>query len=218
MPPFLNPAKAALIEYALAIPPLALVFDFNPQSLSRTRTINVRTGTSPATRGGYDFALPTEAPRAALGVSVQPETFSIEVLIDATDRMEKGDPLAGILGIEPELDTLRSMVEPKSQGPAGFQMLASLGLGGQRAFQRHETASVLLFLWGTHILPVFLTSVQVTEQAHLPSLVPYRANVTLSMQVIEGNNPFYTVEKVRQVVSAAINTGRVVGSVIGGLL
>lgn len=208
---------AALIEYALSIPPLALIFEFSPESLSRTRTVTVRTGTSPATRGGYDFALPTETPRASLGVTVQPETFSIEVLFDCTDRIGDGDPLAATLGIEPELDTLRTMLEPKSQGPGGFQMLSSLGLGSARAFQRHESASVLLFLWGTHLLPVFLTSVQVNEKAHLPSLIPYRANVTLSMQVIEGNNPFYTVEKVRQVVSSAINTGRTVGAIVGGL-
>lgn len=213
----LNVSKAALVEYALSLPPLALIFDFNPESLSRTRTISVRTGSSPATRGGYDFALPTETPRAALGVSVQPETFSIQVLFDCTDRLADGDPIAATLGIEPELDTLRTMLEPKSQGPGGFQMLASLGLGGQRAFQRHESASVILFVWGTHLLPVFLTSVQVDEKAHLPSLVPYRANVTLGMQVIEGNNPFYTVEKVRQVVSSAINTGRTVGTLLGGL-
>jgi imidazoleglycerol phosphate dehydratase HisB len=45
----------------------------------------------------------------------------------------------------------------------------------------------------------------VDETAHLPSLRPYRANVTLSYQVIEGNNPFYQVEKVRQLVGAAMN-------------
>jgi hypothetical protein len=213
----LNLTRAALVEYALALPPLALIFDFSPESLSRTRTIQVRTGSSPGTRGGYDFALPTETPRASLGVMVRPETFSIQVLFDCTDRLAEGDPQAAALGVEPELDTLRTMLEPKSQGPGGFQMLASLGLGGDRAFQRHESASVLLFVWGSHLLPVFLTSVQVNEQAHLPSLVPYRANVTLSMQVIEGNNPFYAVEKVRQVVSSAINTGRTAGAIVGGL-
>lgn len=213
----LNLTRAALVEYAVAIPPLILVFDLNPQSLSRNRNLSIRNGSTPATRGGYDFALPTETPRAALGVSVQPETLSLQVLLDATDRMNDGDPLAANLGIEPELDTLRSMLEPKSQGPGGFQVLASLGLGGQRAFQRHESASVLLFIWGTHLLPVFLTGVQVNEQAHLASLVPYRANVTLNLQVIEGNNPFYKVEKVRQLVSSAINTGRTVASIVGGL-
>ena len=210
----LNITKGMLIEYALTIPPLILVFEFNPESLTRTRTITLRTGSAPGTRGGYDFALPTETPRVAQGVTVQPESFSIDILLDATDRMNEAEPIATMFGVEPELDTLRSMVEPKSQGPGGLQTLASLGLGGERAFQRSESASVLLLVWGTHILPVFMTSVKIAEQAHLPSLVPYRARATLSMQVIEGNNPFYTVEKVRQVVGAALNTGR---TVIGGI-
>ena len=210
----LNITKGMLIEYALTIPPLILVFEFNPESLTRTRTITLRTGSAPGTRGGYDFALPTETPRVSQGVTVQPESFSIDILLDATDRMNEAEPIASMFGVEPELDTLRSMVEPKSQGPGGLQTLSSLGLGGERAFQRSESASVLLLVWGTHILPVFMTSVKIAEQAHLPSLVPYRARATLSMQVIEGNNPFYTVEKVRQVVGAALNTGR---TVIGGI-
>ncbi len=202
--------RGALIEYALSLPPLALVFDFNPQTLSRTRTVTIRTGSAPGTRGGYDFALPTETPRASQGVTVAPESFSLELLLDATDRMHDGDPLASALGIEPQLDTLRTMLEPKAQGPGGVQILSSLGLGGERAFQRHESASVLLFVWGTHILPVFLTNVRVNEKAHLPTLIPYRAEVDLTLQVIEGNNPFYQVEKVRQVVSAALNTAQTV--------
>ena len=63
----------------------------------------------------------------------------------------------------------------------------------------------MLLVWGTHILPVFLNSVQVEETAHLPTLQPYRANVTIGVQVIEGNNPFYQVEKVRQMAGAALN-------------
>lgn len=205
----LSLTKGVLLEYGLSLPPLMLAFEFNPQTLSRTRTINITTGNAPGTRGGYDFNLPTETSRVAQGVSVDPEQFNLEILIDASDRM--GDPnlpghaTAVAFGIEPELDTLRSMVEPKSQGPGGMQMLASLGLGGNKAFQRDEHPSVLLLVWGSHILPVFLTGVQVEESAHLPSLKPYRANVTLSFQVIEGNNPFYQVEKIRQMVGAALN-------------
>ncbi len=201
--------KGVLLEYGLSLPPLLLAFEFNPQTLSRTRSISITTGNAPGTRGGYDFTLPTETPRVAQGVTVEPEQFNLDILIDATDRM--GDPnlpghaTAVLFGIEPELDTLRSMVEPKSQGPGGVQMLASLGLGGNKAFQRDEHPSVLLLVWGSHILPVFLSGVQVEETAHLPSLKPYRANVTLSFQVIEGNNPFYQVEKVRQMVGAALN-------------
>lgn len=209
--------KGMLVEYALAIPPLVLVFDFNPKEISRTRAITITAGSTPATRGGYDFALPTETARVSQGVSVQPETFSIDILIDATDRMNENHPIATTLGIEPELDTLRTMVEPKAQGPGGVQMLSSLGLGGTRAFDSSESASVILFIWGTHVIPVFLKSITIKEQAHLPTLIPYRATVTLSMQVIEGNNPFYEVEKIRQVIGAAINTGQTVAAAIGSL-
>jgi hypothetical protein len=205
----INLTRGMLIEYGLSLPPLALQFEFNPQTLSRTRSITVTTGNAPGTRGGYDFTLPNETPRVAQGVTVEPEQFSLEILIDATDRMSEpstpGHATAVAFGIEPELDTLRSMVEPKSQGPGGLQTLASLGLGGNKAFQRDEHPSVLLLIWGTHVLPVFLTSVQVEESAHLPTLIPYRATVTLSFQVIEGNNPFYQVEKVRQLVGAGLN-------------
>jgi hypothetical protein len=206
--------KGMLIEYALAIPPAILIFDFNPQTFSRTRTITLKTGNAPGTQGGYDFTLPTETPRVSQGVTVQPESFSIEILLDATDRMNDGDAIATQFGVLPELDTLRTMIEPKPQGPGGLLTLTNLGMGGERAFQRSESASVLIFVWGIMILPVFLTSVKIDEKAHLPGLIPYRAQATLTMQIIEGNNPFYTVEKVRQTISAALNT---VNTVAGGL-
>ena len=205
----INLTRGLLVEYGLSLPPLALQFEFNPQTLSRTRSIRITTGTAPGSQGGYDFTLPSETPRVAQGVSVEPERFSMEILLDATDRMSDpttpGHAAAVAFGIEPELDTLRSMVEPKSQGPGGVQTPAALGLGGARAFQRDQHPSVLLLVWGTHVLPVFLSSVQVEETAHLPTLMPYRATVTLSLQVIEGNNPFYQVEKLRQMVGAGLN-------------
>lgn len=214
----LNVVRGFIVEYAVAVPPLVLAFDFNPQQLTRNRSVTITLGSTPATRGGFDFFLPTETPRVSQGVAVEPETFDVEILLDATDRMNEGDVLARDLGIEPELATLRSMVEPKSQGPGGVQMLAGLGLGGARAFQRNESASVLLFVWGLHVLPVFLKGVDVTESAHRPTLVPYRATVKLTLQVIEGNNPFYLMEKVKQVGLAAINTGRTAAAAVGGLI
>ncbi|THB67162.1 MAG: hypothetical protein D6B27_05095 [Gammaproteobacteria bacterium] len=208
----LNVTKGVLIEYALSIPPLVLGFDFNPKTLTRTRTITIKKTNVPG-RGGYDFVLPTETPKVAQGVSVEPESFSIDILIDATDRLEKGDVIAEQFGIEPELDTLRTMVEPKESGPMGMQVLSGLGFGGNRAFQRNQSASVILFIWGSHVLPVFLTSITVEQTDHFPNLVPYRAKVSLSMKVIEGNNIFYKAEKIRQVIGAALNLGAEIGSV-----
>lgn len=209
--------RGALIEYAIGIPPLVLVFDFNPETITRTRSIKVKSSRVPGNRG-YDFALPTETPRVSQGVSTEPETMSIKILLDATGSINKDDPISQTLGVEPELDTLRAMVEPKAQGPGGVQMMASLGLGQTRAFQRNHSASVLLFIWGTHILPVFLTKVHVTEKAHLATLIPYRAEVTLDMTIIEGMNPFYLVEQVRTLVGAAVNTGRTAAEAVLGLV
>ncbi|MEA2621662.1 MAG: hypothetical protein QOH61_572 [Chloroflexota bacterium] len=191
--------RAMLIEYSPSIPPLSLSFEFNPQTLSRTRTVTLPSSGAAGQRGGYDFKTPLDTPRVAQGASVQPESFNIEVLFDGSDR----EGPAGALGVQPELDVLRTMLEPKVQGPLGLRTLASLGSAPAFGFQRDETISVVLFVWGSHVLPVFLTSVRVEEMQHLSSLVPLRAKVTITMQVIEGANPFWLAEQVRQLAGAA---------------
>jgi hypothetical protein len=198
-------ARGVLFEYGLSIPPLALVFDFNPQQISRSRTVTVKTGNAPGTRGGFDFLSPLETSRVAQGVEMSAETFSIDILLDATDKMNEGDPIAAQFGVQPQIDTLRSMAEPKAQGPGGLQVLSSLNIGGARAFERQETASVLVFAWGLQLLPVFLTGVSQRETMHLPNLVPFRAEMNLTMQVIESSNPFYLADKVRQTAMTALN-------------
>lgn len=198
--------QGMLIEYGLSVPPLALVFDFNPQQISRSRTVTIKTGDAPGSRGGYDFLSPLETPRVSQGVELQAEAFSIDILLDATDKMNKGDKIANQFGVQPQIDTLRSMLEPKVQGPTGLRTLASLNVGGgTKAFERDETASVLIFHWGLQNLAVFLTGVTQKEVLHLPNLSPYRAEMQLSLQVIESNNPFFTADKIRQTAMSALN-------------
>ena len=211
-------SHGALIEYSLTIPPLMLSFEFNPESLTRDRTLTLKAGKSQQNRGGYDFVSPHEAARAAQGVTVNTESISLTILLDATDRMDAGDSIASNFGIQPEIDTLRSMLEPKLQTPGGFQVLASLGSAKARAFSQHLSSSVLLFLWGGHVLPVFLTESSVAISDFTPALVPYRGKATLTLQVIESNNPFYTVEVARQTVSAAMNTGTTAMSALSSLI
>lgn len=195
--------RGALVEYANVEQPLELHFEFNPASISRTRSVTVRTGGAPGTLGGYDFADETETARASQGITVNAESFTIKILLDATDRMNAGDERAGKEGIQPELDLVRSLLEPKTQTPEGARTLAALGEGGERAFSRHQFASVLLFKWGPHVLPVFMTQAQMDVKEYLPNLYPYRAEVTLTLQIIESNNPFYQEELKRQFSSAS---------------
>lgn len=197
--------RGILFEYGLSLPPLALIFDFNPQQISRSRTATIKMGNAPGARLGFDFLTPLETPRASQGVELQGESISISILLDATEKMQKGDPIAGQFGVQPQIDTLRSMLEPKIQGPGGLQVLSSIAGGGARAFERNESASVLVFAWGFQFLPVFLTGVSQNESLHLPNLAPYRAEITLTMQIIESNNPFFMAEKVRQTAMTALN-------------
>ncbi|WP_309663778.1 hypothetical protein [Tabrizicola sp.] len=197
--------KGVIFEYGLSIPPLALVFNFNPQEISRSRTVTVKTGNAPGARGGYDFLSPLDTARVSQGVEMQAESFTITILLDATDSLNEGDATAKAFGVQPQIDTLRSMAEPKTQGPGGVKVLSALSLGGARAFERQEVASVLVFAWGMQLLPVFLTSVTQKETLHLPNLMPYRAEMGLTMQVIESANPFYLADKVRQTMGTALN-------------
>ena len=203
--------KGILFEYGLTLPPLALIFNFNPQQISRSRTATIKMGNAPGARLGYDFLTPLETPRASQGVELQGESISITILLDATDKMQDGDPIASQFGVQPQIDTLRSMLEPKVQGPGGLQVLSSIAGGGARAFERNESASVLVFAWGVQFLPVFLTGVSQNEALHLPNLAPYRAEMTLTMQVIESNNPIVMAEKVRQTAMTALNAVAFVG-------
>jgi hypothetical protein len=186
-----------LFEYSMETG-LLLEFEFNPSSIERTRAVTVRKGNLPGTRGGYDFRTPSESQRAAQGVIADPESFSVRILLDATDRMNAGDPTACRLGIQPEIDIIREMLEPKSQQPRGAKTLSALGSGNEKSFPQYQALSVLIFKWGLQVLPVFLTRAQIGKQEYLPSLIPYRAEATLDMQIIESENPFYNAEIVRQ--------------------
>jgi len=194
----------ALIEYADVPEPLELHFEFNPTTINRTRSVTIRTGAAPGTLGGYDFENEAQAVRASQGVTVSAETFTVKILLDATDRMNASDPDAEKYGVQPEIDLLRSLVEPKAQGPGGVRTLAALGEGDERAFTRHQYASVLVFRWGENELPVFMTQAQIEVKEFLPNLNPYRAEATLTLQIIESRNPLYQEELKRQFASAAV--------------
>ena len=211
----LNVQRGGLLEYAEVDSPLQLHFEFNPKDLSRTRTVTIKTGGAPGTRGGYDFRSKAEARRAAQSVSVNTETFSITVLLDATDRMNAGDATASVYGVEPELDTLRSMIEPKAQGADGARVLAALGQGDQSACSSAQYASVLLFYWGVQVLPVFLLEARITIKEFLPDLTPYRAEAVLKMQIIESRNDFYEAELKRMQTSADRHIGSGQGYTVG---
>ncbi len=200
--------RGVLKEYTEGSSPLELHFEFNPSTITRSRAIEINFGEGQANTGGRDFRDASEVPRVAQGATVKSESFTAKILLDATDRMNAGDSDAQSKGVQPELDILYSMVEPKLQGADGASTLAALSGASDDA---QPYPSVLLFSWGEQVFPVFLTQVQFEVKAYLPTLVPYRAEATLTLQVIQSQNEFYTAEIERMFNSAQSAVGSLQG-------
>jgi hypothetical protein len=146
------------------------------------------------------------------GVSLQEETLSVELIFSLADYMDREDWSPGGDGIQPVLDSLRLLVEPRSQKAGGLRLLGELGLLGPRAFEKDVTPSVVLFVWGTQVLPVVITTVSYTAEEFLPNLAPSRATAQIGATLIEAHNPFIFADRLRQQLSAAGLKGRKLGA------
>src|SRR5256885_7125933 len=112
--------RGAFVEYGLSFPPLIVLFQFNPLQLSRRRSQSFSVPASAQGRGEgltlRDFHQGFEdltKLRDAQQVTVQPESLSFEIRLDATDKLNEGDPITEQLGIAPQLATLELMVLAK---------------------------------------------------------------------------------------------------------
>jgi Contractile injection system tube protein len=190
--------RGAFVEYGLITPPLVVGFQFNPLKLSRIRTLTFSMPEEAQTTGNVtlrDFHQRREfadlnALRDAQQVSINPETLSFDIRLDATDKLNEGDTMTELFGIGPQLATLERMVEPKSEGVIG-RVLDSL-LPGEFSFTGTKKPPMVLFVWGRkRVLPVNIDSMQITETEFSTDLDPIRATVALSLTVIEGPNAAY---------------------------
>jgi hypothetical protein len=171
-----------------------------PSSISRRRSTTVR---EPAARVGREQQTPPEqAMGQAQTTVVQPESLSMDIRLDATDALERGDPVAGKLGVLPALSALEMMMIPRSRSVfAGI-----LGLSADFGFGDRQSTPVLIFVWGRHrVYPVRLTELSINEQEYNPSLCPTRVTATVSMQVLEGANPFFLFTETQRELLAALN-------------
>ena len=151
--------------------PLAsvVVFQYNPDTLTRTLTPQT-TNNSDTSRG------------EALRLKGPPEeSITIDIEIDATDQLEKGDSNAVNMGIYPALSALEMLLYPKSALVIANEVLAAIGI----IEIIPPEAPLTLFVWGAkRVLPVRLTSFSITEQAFDPNLNPILAKVSLGMRVL----------------------------------
>lgn len=192
--------KGALVGIdPLAPVPKVIVFQYNPDTLTRTL--------KPRSAGGEGAR--AEAQRLA---GAPEETIKVDVEIDATDQLEKVDGVATALGIYPQLSALETLVYPPSR--LVITNTALLAAGTIEIVP--PTAPLTLFIWGVQrILPVRITEFSITEEAHDPALNPIRAKAGLGLRVLSYNDlsvtdPAYYMFLAHQVVKEAMG---VVGSV-----
>lgn len=145
-----------------------VVFQYNPDEV--TRNIRPREG------GG-----PRQASDAHRAWGAPSEDVSMTVELDATDQLEAGDPVAAASGILPALSALEMMLHPGSA-----QVIANTALLAAGTIEILPIAlPVTVLVWGpARVVPVRITSLAITEQAYAPGLVPLRASVDLSADVL----------------------------------
>jgi len=230
--------RGAFVEYGLSLPPLIVVFQFNPVQLTRNRSLSFsvpnQTPAAPpseSAEGGTQNDLMRALQRGmSTGqtslrqrhqekddlleirdyqqVTVQEESISFDIRLDATDKLDEGDPIAGQFGIAPQLATLEAMVYPKSESILG-ELLPNLTASGF-SFTRSDKPPMILFIWGRkRVLPVNINSMNITETEFSTDLNPIRATVSVSLTVIEGPNAPYTYSKAMKEAMSVLNLANI---------
>jgi hypothetical protein len=187
-----------------------IVFQYNPNTLTR----------SLQTYGSAATAAAAGPSHEALGHSGAPvETITLDVEIDATDQLERGDPVTTLMGIYPQLSALEMLLYPKS---ALVIANAALMAAGTMAIVP-PMAPLTLFIWGIkRVLPVRLTSFSITEQAHDTRLNPIQAKVTLGLRVLSYNDlplshPGHYIFLAHQVLKEVMATVGSIGNISGAV-
>lgn len=136
-------------------------------------------------------------------VTVQEESISFEIRLDATDKLNDGDMITEQFGLAPQIATLELMTYPKNESLIG-QVLSFLS-SEDFSFTRGANPPMILFIWGKKVLPVNINSMNITETEFSTDLNPIRATVSVSLTVIEGQNIPYTCSKAMKEAMSVLN-------------
>jgi hypothetical protein len=170
--------RGALIEYGsdfMGPIPNVVIFQFNPETMSRTVQIPPRPASAVARET-------TQAGEPSI------EKITLKACFSAADEFGKNKVLARLFGVGPRLAALEKMVYPANELLAAIG--AALGLGGgddagdpRQPIPRQKMPRIL-FIWGPYkVLPVVLESMSITEQQFDFLLNPIQAEVSITMAV-----------------------------------
>jgi len=163
--------KGALVSISSVIPiPSLIRFQYNPEKLSRSVKPTFYSG------GGSG-----DRPEPARFGGAPTETISLEAQLDATDGMESGSLMTKTMGIRPQMAALELFAYPSLVTVATNAGLLSSGTVEAVPV---PAARTLMVFGVTRIVPIRITSIDVTEEMFDSMLNPIRATVSLSMDVV----------------------------------
>jgi hypothetical protein len=201
--------RGAFVEYGLSLPPLLFAFQFNPETLTRGRTATFQSpgaGGTGSDGSGCRDGSEAMARSCLAQVSVTEENIGLTLQLDATEDLDNGDGLTQNFGIGPQLSVLELMIYPKTDQLFGLPIGNLLGTTDQFGAAQAKVIPILLFIWGRkRVLPVVMTSLQITEQEYFPDLNPKRASVAVQLKVLEGFNPPYLYTHAARMLLALSN-------------
>ena len=209
--------RGALIQYGgglIGPIPNVVIFQFNPESLSRTLQI-------PPRPTGATQRETTQAGEKTF------EKITFKAHFSAANMLDDGKALAQLFGIGPQLAALEKMVLPSSKiagliGAAIDAIGDALGGGGDDDAPAQpiprEKYPRILFIWGlTRVLPVTIDSMSISELEYDSLLNPLRAEVDITLSVIavddcsddllaKGALEYSTIAKEAQAIANLANT------------
>jgi hypothetical protein len=206
--------RGAFVEHTQNKPRLVLPFQFNPVQLQRSRSLSYSVAGQPKNDFSGDATEKSRQRAKDLGqsalqelhqnqgnldllrkaqlVQVQEESISLEIRLDATDRLSVGDHDAEQFGVAPQLAILEQMIYPEDQTMLGKQRAQLAQQSDKYSYTKSPNPPVILFVWGKRpAVPVNINSMNITESEFNIDLYPIRVTVAVQLTVIEGANTLF---------------------------
>jgi hypothetical protein len=173
------------------LPPLIVTFQYNPTSVSDNKVVNY----SDRTR-----SLCTAPEKVYTSGGTRTITFDLKL-----DGLEQGtnalNPTPVDNGISTELAKLRSFLYPMADAWGTISGL----LGGSSSGKRLAAPPTCYFGFGTKLLECVVTDIRITETMFNSALAPVRADVTVTLAVIEDDdNTLYQIDTQHRNALAAL--------------
>jgi hypothetical protein len=204
-PKFLKGALVSFPSHFLGPVPNVIVFQYNPEKLSRSLAHRSSPSEAGEERGGA-----VEDVHRVEGAPV--ETIDVTIELDAADQLAEVGRHPHVLahGLHPALAALELLLYPSSSQKLKLDILRR---GGSVQVTSYDLP-LTLFVWGkSRVVPVHLTNFSITEQAFDQQLNPIRAEVQLGMRVLTDmelqesslGRGAYTVYQTQKEVLARLN-------------